>query len=432
MDFCGGDAKQNSEGISLDPRERYTAIYDAIVATGCEDVRLNVCRWAYPGTWVSDIASSWRIHSDISANWKSVQDIIATNLYRSAFARRGTYNDMDMLEVGRGMTQEEDNTHFGMWCMLSSPLIIGCDLTAVSEAALTLLGNEELIAVNQDTLGLQAHVVKYDRATYVLAKDLERRDSTLRAVAFYNPNDTPLDVEIDFALLDFVGNVQIRDLFSHKDLGSFTGTYSSSVPAHGCRIYRMEAEARSECTLYEAEAAWLSAFQDITNPTGTGECYLKTSNVSSGRYRVTQLGGPKGGDIVWDNVIAHADADYELTIQCLCGSDKQMTLEVNGQCITTFDVNTGGENVLGQVGVTVPLHKGINYIRLYNENDYMPDIDCLRVRPHRKESDAIISPDAHSFPSRMGQAYTLSGVPLAERPRRGIYVQNGIKRLGKH
>lgn len=85
----------------------YTAISQAIKNTGRDDVRLNVCRWDYPGTWVHDVAFSWRTTHDIYDGWASIKGILAENLYLSAYAYDGRFNDMDMLEVGRSMTTEE-------------------------------------------------------------------------------------------------------------------------------------------------------------------------------------------------------------------------------------------------------------------------------------------------------------------------------------
>ena len=138
VDFCGGDAKQNTEKLTLDEQERYTAIHRAILKTGRRDVRMNVCRWAYPGHWARNVATSWRISGDISNTWASVKRIVAENLFLSAYASEGHFNDMDMLEVGRGMTREEDRTHFGLWCIMSSPLLIGCDLTRIDSVTLGL------------------------------------------------------------------------------------------------------------------------------------------------------------------------------------------------------------------------------------------------------------------------------------------------------
>jgi hypothetical protein len=100
-----------------------------------------------------------------------VKNIIAKNRYLSAYATEGAFNDMDMLEIGRGLTPVEEETHFGMWCIMSSPLLIGCDLTTISEASLRLLKNKELIALNQDRLGLQAYVALRQGEGYVLVKD---------------------------------------------------------------------------------------------------------------------------------------------------------------------------------------------------------------------------------------------------------------------
>ena len=118
---------------------------------------MNACRWDYPGTWIDEAAFSWRTTGDINASWESIKGILAQNLYLSAYCSKGHYNDMDMLEVGRNIGTEEDKTHFGMWCIMNSPLLIGCDVRSINTTALNLLKNTELIALNQDTLYQQAH-----------------------------------------------------------------------------------------------------------------------------------------------------------------------------------------------------------------------------------------------------------------------------------
>lgn len=195
VDYCGG----NHAG--LNEKEQYTAIHDAIVNTG-KNVRYNLCRWAYPGTWCHDISTSWRTTGDIYNGWASVKGILDENLYMSAYCYGGCYNDMDMLEVGRSMTEEEDKTHFGMWCIMSSPLLIGCNMANIKEQALTLLKNRELIALNQDPLGLQAYVVQHHGETYILAKDILSLHGKTRAVAFYNPSDREVEMYLSFSEVD--------------------------------------------------------------------------------------------------------------------------------------------------------------------------------------------------------------------------------------
>ena len=97
VDFCGGSYYHNEDHLVLDEQARYTSIAQAIRNTGRTDVRMNACRWAYPGTWVDGAAFSWRTTGDIYDSWESVKGILAENLYMSAYSSKGHYNDMDML-----------------------------------------------------------------------------------------------------------------------------------------------------------------------------------------------------------------------------------------------------------------------------------------------------------------------------------------------
>ena len=227
VDFCGGSYYHNEDHLVLDEQQRYTAIAEAIRRTGRDDVRMNACRWAYPGTWVSDVAFSWRTTGDIYDGWKSVRDILAENLYMAAYCRNGHYNDMDMLEVGRSMTAEEDKTHFGMWCIMSSPLLIGCDLTTIRATALSLLKNPELIALNQDSLHLQAYLVGRTTGCYILVKDIGQLNATRRAFAVYNPTDQQRTINVSLANLELGGNVALRDVFEQKSAGVHSGTFEA-------------------------------------------------------------------------------------------------------------------------------------------------------------------------------------------------------------
>ena len=201
VDFCGGDPIHNNENLKLDEKARYESIAEAIRNTGRTDVRMNACRWAYPGTWVDGAAFSWRTTGDIYASWESVRGILAENLYMSAYCTKGHYNDMDMLEVGvktwdgHQLTTEEDKTHFGMWCIMNSPLLIGCDLRNINPTALNLLKNTELIALNQDTRSFTGGYVSTTRTLcHLLVRDIEAERHPAPAFAVYNPSRRGKDV----------------------------------------------------------------------------------------------------------------------------------------------------------------------------------------------------------------------------------------------
>ncbi len=378
VDYCGADPSNNSEGLDLDVETRYKEIYEAIQNTGRTDITWNICRWAFPGTWACGIADSWRTTEDIYLGWESIKSIINQSLYLSAYTSYGHYNDMDMLEVGRGLTDEEDKTHFGMWCMMSSPLLIGCDLNDIKGNALALMQNKELIAVDQDALGLQAYVVKRENGGYVLVKDVEELNGTKRVIAFYNPTDAELSMRINFSQVDLAGEVSVRDLFEKKDRGIFEESLSVTVPAHGTRIYKLVAEERLERTLYEAETAWLSCYQELKNHEVYGTALPVEKSACSGGVAVGWLGGRAENDLQWRNVYSKDGGEYTLRFSFMSGEARKMLVSVNDGTPVEVTTNAGNWSAVGTVDVNVTLAKGNNVVRLYNDG-WMADIDCMQL-----------------------------------------------------
>ena len=383
IDYCGADAGNNDEGLDLDVKQRYTEIAAAIEAvkekTGRTDITWNICRWAFPGTWVCDMVDSWRTTEDIYLGWESIKSIIGQSLYLSAYVSPGHYNDMDMLEVGRGLTEEEDKTHFGMWCMMSSPLLIGCDMRDIKGNALELMQNKELIALDQDPLSLQAYVVKRENGGYVLVKDVEEMYGKKRAIAFYNPTDNAISMNINFSAVELGGAVKVRDLFEKTDKGTYEGSYQVTVPAHGTRIYKLEAEQRFERTLYEAETAWLSAYQEIKNNQAEGTAIYSENGGCSGGVAVGWLGNAVDNDLQWRNVFSAEGGEYTLRVFFVTGENRSMTLNLNGQDVSTYTGNSGGWNTVGSTDFKVTLNKGNNIVRLYNKSGWMGDIDRMEL-----------------------------------------------------
>ncbi len=380
VDFCGADGFSNHAHYSFEPYDRYKAIHEAIERTGRKDVKLNVCRWNYPGTWVSDVATSWRISEDIRDNWASVRNIIGQSLYLSAYAGNGRYNDMDMLEVGRSMTEEEDRTHFGIWCIMASPLLIGCDMTTLKPETHALLTNRELIALNQDALGLQAYVASTDGKTYVLVKDIEEAYGNVRAIALYNPTDEPQEITVDMTTLDLGGKVRMRDLFACKDAAEVNGKWSETVAPHGVRIYRLEAEKRLERSIYEGETAYLSSYQEIYNPMAFGTGTYFADSTCSGGMKAGNLGMRPQNDLRWRNVYSKNGGSYDMTIDCLTPEKRKMIVVVNGGEGTVVEIEPSSEGITS-INIKVDLKQGENEIWLYNDRARMPEIDRMILKP---------------------------------------------------
>ena len=195
---------------------------------------------------IQTIANMWRIGFDINASWSSITGLIDQdqNLYSYATvdANGGHWNDPDMMEVGVGntLTQTENQAHFSMWCILAAPLIAGNDIRSMSAATKTILTNAEAIAVNQDPLPYQGRLVASPGTNLqVWSKNLTGATTT-RAVALFNRGSSAASITVQWSAIGITGAATVRDLWTHTDLGSFTGSYTaSSVPSHGVTLIKV-------------------------------------------------------------------------------------------------------------------------------------------------------------------------------------------------
>ena len=426
VDFCGGSYYHNEDHLVLDEQARYEAIAAAIKNTGRTDVRMNACRWAYPGTWVDGAAFSWRTTGDINDSWASVKSILAENLYMSAYCSKGHYNDMDMLEVGRSMKPEEDKTHFGMWCIMNSPLLIGCNLSNIKSAALTLLKNTELIALNQDTLYQQAYVAACIDSCHVLVKDLEVKYGNKRACAVLNVSDVAKTVKVKFSDIDLGGKVKLRDVFGKKDVGEFEEEYEVSLPAHATRIYVAVAEQRLERVRYEAEAGYIPVYQEIKNNQSEKTGMYEASTICSGGYKANWLGARTANSLQWRNVYSKNGGAYKLTIAYISGETRSFSVSVNGQKVQTLSsLNTGSWNKVGKRTINIELEPGENTISLWNASSWMPDIDYIDVVPDETARVETVPAEQKNRNAR----YDLQGRQVESGTVRGIVIDNGKKIL---
>lgn len=217
----------------------YTRMRDALLKTD-RPIVFSLCEWGenQPWLWGEGVGHMWRTTGDISDNWDSVSSIIDSQAGREKYAGPGHWNDPDMLEVGNGgMTDTEYRAHFSMWSMLASPLIAGNDLTKMTEATKEILLNKEVIAINQDPLGVQASKLRDDGDEEVWVKRLAGGDI---AVALFNRGKTTQTIEVSASDVGFEASAsyRIRDLWMHSETVS-SGLISSNVPSHGLALYRV-------------------------------------------------------------------------------------------------------------------------------------------------------------------------------------------------
>ncbi|MDA3853837.1 MAG: T9SS type A sorting domain-containing protein, partial [Bacteroidales bacterium] len=241
VDWC------NTSG--LDAQTQYKIMSDALIATG-RPILLSLCEWGLssPWLWASNVGNMWRATADIADCWDCTAGnllgwtvILEQSVNLAPYAGPGHWNDPDMLEVGNsGLTLTESRSHFSMWCMLAAPLIAGNDVTTMSESIKDILTAPELIAVDQDSLGLQATRIRNNAGLQVWKKPL--KDGSI-AVALLNLSANDNSILVTWKDLGLEpGDATVRDLWSRTDLGIYKDTFKITVPTHGVSVVKIKGQ----------------------------------------------------------------------------------------------------------------------------------------------------------------------------------------------
>src|SRR2546425_2831910 len=239
VDYIKAD-RCDANGLVM--KDIYARWRDAIVASGRPIVlsASDNTPTDEPWAWGPVTAHQWRMSGDISDDWGTMLSIVDRNVAHAAATAPGTSNDPDMLEIGNGgMTDAEYRTHFGLWALMSAPLIAGNDVRGMSDATRTILTNPEVIAIDQDSLGFQANLaVDIGNGLQVWYKPLA--GSGARAVGLLNRGSAAAMITVRWNTIALApGNATVRDLWARVDRGSFADEYSVSVSAHGMALLRV-------------------------------------------------------------------------------------------------------------------------------------------------------------------------------------------------
>ena len=209
---------------------------DAIAASGCPMVLSIHGRgavWKY-----SAGAQLWRTTGDIRDDYNRMIAIGFAQKGLERYAGPGHWNDPDMLEIGNGgMKDNEYQMHMSLWCLLAAPLIAGNDLSTMTPETKAILTNAEAIAVDQDPRGIQGKTIYEEGPIAVIDKPLA--DGS-HAVGLFNREQGTVNVSVPFAELGLGESATVRDMWEHKDLGRFSGTFSADVAQHSAMLLRIQ------------------------------------------------------------------------------------------------------------------------------------------------------------------------------------------------
>ena len=226
------------------------------------EILFSACNWGADNVyqWIRESgAHSYRSTGDIQDNWDSIKTLAVSQLDKESYTGSFCHNDMDMLVVGMyggsnndfikskigGCTDTQYKTHFSLWSLMGSPLMIGCDIRSVSPETKKILLNQELLSINQDCESRGAYRVNVEPQwfhadeAFVLVKVLTNGDLVL---GLFNLSDTTRELSLQFwdiglpYAADF--SLSLYDCWEHKELGKFKERFAPTIPAHDCVIVR--------------------------------------------------------------------------------------------------------------------------------------------------------------------------------------------------
>jgi len=248
-DYCSyNEVVKQSQKNFYNAKRPYVIMGDALRKQN-RDIILSLCQYGEMDVWKwghTVNGSLWRTTGDIIDTWNSMRVIGFRQQASAPYTQPGRWADPDMLVVGRvgwgpnlhptRLSPNEQYTHISLWCMLSSPLLLGCDLENLDPFTLNLLTNDEVLDINQDPLGIQATEVKGNDQTKWYVKKLENGDI---AVAVFNMTESNKDESINWSDLKLEGKYAVRDLWRQKDLKTNDLGWKGIVPIHGVQMLRL-------------------------------------------------------------------------------------------------------------------------------------------------------------------------------------------------
>jgi alpha-galactosidase len=375
MDYC--NLPEGHTG-----REIYERMAKSIQATG-RPMLFYICSWGNekPWEWAQGTAQLWRTERDISydrdkVDWNQIVLNFESNATHAVFSAPNSWNDPDMIEVGNhGLNEAEAQTHFNMWVISSAPLWSGADLTHLTPLDREIYTNREAIAIDQDSLGEQALGIQgYAPGLEIWAKPLQAKSSGKVAVLLMNLTDKVGTLKLRWSDLNLSGEVSVRDVIKHQDLGQFPINYMAQIEPHASVLLRASGKfAWTRGLTYEAE--WPGNIK-------AGKVSIIKCGECSRAYAMALNGGNNGEES--SLTFRHVDVDqagkYKLDVVFVQnGIDKKtVRLLVNSKNPVDLVLPV---DMYASVQVPIELNKGSNTIAVKFSGKGVVYLDQVKLHP---------------------------------------------------
>jgi alpha-galactosidase len=206
----------------------------------------QICEWGidFPALWAPPLGHSWRIGNDIIPDWRAIFRTLNQAVPQTGFAGPGRWPDLDMLEVGNGiLSLPEEQTHFSLWAILKSPLVIGAALkdskTSINRESLEILKQKDVISYNQDSLGVSASLRRrWSEEGYEVWSGQLSGGRTVAAVINWRNESRDLTLDLPDIGLQHAGTV--KDIWSKSTSRDVGTSYMARVEGHGTMLLEFQ------------------------------------------------------------------------------------------------------------------------------------------------------------------------------------------------
>jgi len=412
MDWCSANG-------TLNPSVVYPQFAQAVATAIAANppghpIYLAICDWGTDQPWMWAKAggwNSWRTTSDMFVpTWTNMIDNIESTGAYFAYGGVGGWNDPDILEVGMGGIEPEgsgdtfntalaltpymDQTHFSLWSMVAAPLLAGNDFTlvnstnsataAAAQAALTTQTNTEVIAVDQDALGKPGILLSDDgNGHQVWGRNVVGGTILLLLNGSTNLSGSgsvgaPAAITVPWTEigLPLTTTATARDLWAHASLGSFTGSYSATVPAYGVSMVKLNVSTVLPTqAIYEADAG--SPAVTLTGGAAVVSCYAAFGYSCLDGNEVSYICSP--ATLTFNNVTALSAGTYNLLVYGTASGTFPMNVSVNGGAVVPFTMSSTNWTLAFPVGIQATLKAGTNTLQFTSASGCGANIDHIVV-----------------------------------------------------
>ena len=325
------------------PAPRFETMRDAVAATG-RAILYQICEWGvdFPTAWAPPLGNTWRITNDIIPTWRTIYRQVNQFVPSAGAAGPGHWPDLDMLEVGNDVfTEAEEQTHFSLWAIAKSPLVIGGALndtfTSIKASSLAVLKNTDVIGYNQDSLGVAANLTRrYTEAGFDVWSGLLSGNRTIAAVVNWNNESVTATLHLPDVGLQSAGT--FKSVWEKKTTDKVVTSYSATVAAHGTLL--LELSDTSPEGTYTAERCGRShenivTFKNVYGVTDSARYTIVVSHSGhdSGHMKVTTSASSRSSDVRFQPGSGTAKA----TISLAAGANNTITLS-GGAGIVSIEV----------------------------------------------------------------------------------------------